>query len=297
MPSPELDAVIAELRRNAPSGPVTIDQARASYVEQVRRYELVSGTEVTTAEIAGTPVEWVTAPAANTGITALFVHGGAYVIGSFASHRQLASALSAACTARVAMVGYRQAPEHPFPAALQDVTAVYRELVGDKVRPERLLVLGDSSGGGLALAMLLHVRDLGVPLPAATVVMSPWTDLELTGRSMDDRAAQDPVLSRETLSGMAALYLDGHDPADPLVSPLRGDLRGLPPLLVQVGTAEVLLDDSVRLADVARAAGVDVTLERYEGLIHVWQQNAANAPEAQQALAHIDAFVRTRLHE
>jgi monoterpene epsilon-lactone hydrolase len=297
MPSPELDAVIAELRRNAPSGPVTIDQARASYVEQVRRYELVSGTEVTTAEIAGIPVEWVTAPAANTGITALFVHGGAYVIGSFASHRQLASALSAACTARVAMVGYRQAPEHPFPAALQDVTAVYRELVGDNVRPERLLVLGDSSGGGLALAMLLHVRDLGVPLPAATVVMSPWTDLELTGGSMDDRAAQDPVLSRETLSGMAALYLDGHDPADPLVSPLRGDLRGLPPLLVQVGTAEVLLDDSVRLADVARAAGVDVTLERYEGLIHVWQQNAANAPEAQQALAHIGAFVRTRIRE
>src|SRR5690606_5447385 len=175
--------------------------------------------------------------------------------------RNLGGRISKAANCRVLSLDYRLAPEHPFPAAVDDAVTGYRWLLDQGIRPDRIAIAGDSAGGGLAAATLVALKDRGEPMPAAGVCLSPWVDMEGTGESMTSRAALDPMVQKDGLKDMASLYLDGADPRSPLAAPLYADLSGLPPLLIQVGTAETLYDDATRLAEKAEAAGVDVTLE------------------------------------
>lgn len=253
------------------------------------------GTTVTSVDAGGVPAEWVVAPEAEGGRVVLYVHGGGYCMGSLGSHRMLVSRLSTEARARVLNVDYRLAPEHPFPAAVDDALAAYRWLLGQGVDADRIAISGDSAGGGLTLATLLALKDAGDPLPAAAVPISPWTDLEGTGESMRTRAAVDLMVQTDRLKEIADLYANGADLRQPRLSPLYGDYAGLPPMLIHVGDAEVLLDDAVRVADRAKAAGVDVTLEVWDEMPHVWHSFTGLLPEADQAIERIGEWLRTQI--
>jgi len=238
------------------------------------------------------PAVWITTSGIVPERVICYLHGGGYVLGSINTHRELASRLSRAASARVLILDYRLAPENPFPAAVDDSTAAYRWLLSSGVDPARLVIAGESAGGGLTIATLVALRDAGEPLPAAGICLSPWVDLECLGESIVTRAEIDPVVNKENIVMLAKAYLGDADPRTPLASPLYADLTGLPPLLIQVGTAECLFDDAMRLADRARAAGVDVTLEPWEDMIHMWHMFAAILPEGQQAIDRIGEFIR-----
>jgi len=249
---------------------------------------------VTETEVGGVPGRWVQPPEADAA-TILHFHAGGYVMGSSYGHRALGAWYAEAAGARVLLPDYRLAPEHPYPAALDDALAAYRALVDDGVDPARLVVSGDSAGGGLALALVLALRDAGDPLPAGVVTMSPFADLSLSGDSMEARAALDPLVAEETLGQCAAAYLQhGEDPADPRVSPVFADYAGFPPMLMQVGTSEVLQDDTLRIAEKARSIGVDVTLQVGYQMVHIYQMFADrdDVPEARRDLEAAGAFVR-----
>ena len=221
----------------------------------------------------------------------LYLHGGSYICGSPASHRSLAGNIAIASRARALVIDYRLAPEHPHPAAVEDALAAYRWLLDNQAAPRHIAVAGDSAGGGLLLALLVSLRDQGLPLPAAGVCLSPWTDLAFTGESWDSKAAVDLVIHRYKEVEFARMYLGGLDPKTPLVSPLYADLKGLPPLLVQVGTEEVLLSDAVRFVECARQAGVDAVIEEWEKMQHVWQFAASFIPEGRHAIERIGGFI------
>ncbi len=294
MASPELEMVVTMMRAASPETALSIPEMRAGLEAMVASvpHDPEVRHEPTTA--GGVPAEWQIAPNADAGRTILYLHGGGYCVGSMNTHRDLASRLSRAAAARVLLIDYRLAPEHPHPAAVDDATAAYRWLLAHGATPARTVSAGDSAGGGLTVATLLALRDARVPLPAAGVCLSPWVDLEAIGESMTTKAAVDPMVQRDGLLGMAAAYLAGQNPRTPLASPLYADLSGLPPLLIQVGTAETLLDDATRLAERARKAGVTVTLEPWEDMIHVWQAFAMVLPEGQQAVERIGEFVRAQ---
>jgi acetyl esterase/lipase len=233
--------------------------------------------------------EWLgTAPPG--GSVLLYLHGGGYVSGSPATHRSLMVHLGQAANARVFAPDYRLAPEYPYPTALEDAWVAYWWLLAQGIAPGRIVVAGDSAGGGLTVALMLALRAAGLPLPAGGICLSPWFDLALTGESMTTNDHSD-YLNDAILRASAAMYLGDHDVCDPLVSPLYADLRGLPPLLIQVGTAEMLLDDGRRFTARARAAGVDVTLEQYAGMVHVWHFTYLVEPRARQAVAAFGQFV------
>ena len=295
MPSPQLNEVLhrLEMRRQAGGGVrPDVDERRAGMDEFIGSLGAASGASVDPVSAGGVPAEWVSAPGAEADRAVLYLHGGGYVVGSPASHRELAGRLSAAAGARVLVIDYRLAPEHPFPAAVDDATAAYRWLFEQGVDPSRTAVCGDSAGGGLAVAALVALRDAGDPMPAAGVCLSPWVDLEGLGESMTARAKLDLMVGREGLLESAAMYLAGADARTPLAAPLYADLQGLPPLLIQVGTSETLYDDSIRLEGRARAAGVDVTLQTWEEMVHVWHLFAPLLPEGQQAIEAIGEFLK-----
>jgi epsilon-lactone hydrolase len=196
---------------------------------------------------------------------------------------------------RTLAVGYRLAPEHPFPAALEDALAAYGFLLRQGIAPGKIAIGGDSAGGGLTLAALTRLRDAGKPLPACAWLVSPWVDLQMTGASLADKADVDPLISKPYLEELAAAFLAGADPAGPLVSPLHGDLAGLPPMLVQVGSAETLLDDALRIARRAGAADVPVSVEIWPHMIHAWHLWAAQLADGRRAIAAAGAFIRVRL--
>ncbi len=246
-------------------------------------------------DAAGVPSEWVTAPGARSDRTIFYLHGGAYTICSPRTHRRLTASLSRETAARVLAVDYRLAPEHPFPAAVEDAVAAYHWVLDGGATPEHLAIAGDSAGGGLTMATLVALRDAGLPLPVAAVTISPWADLEMTGRSMDERADVDPMLDRERLKDSADAYLAGKDARTPLASPIYADLSGLPPLFIHVGGRETLLDDSNRLAERARAAGVDVTLEVEDEMIHVWHLFVGITPESEDGVKRVAKFLREKL--
>ena len=257
--------------------------------------------EVRRIDVAGVPCEWLLAKGADPDRRLLYIHGGGWTSGGLESHRPLSARISAATGCAVLAVDYRLAPEHPFPAGLDDCIATYgwlRENGPRGAAPARsLFVAGDSAGGNLTLALLLALKQRGLPLPNAAVPISPATDFLATGDSWRTRAARDPILTMgpEGIRLLSAAYLQGAaKPEDPLASPLYGDFRGLPPLLFHVGDAEVLLDDSTRAAEKASKDGVDVTLEVYPDMPHVWHAFAPFLPEATRAIERIGAFVRAR---
>jgi acetyl esterase/lipase len=240
----------------------------------------------------GVAAEWAAAPGGDPARVLLYIHGGAYNYGSILSHRSLASAAGRAAGCRVLTLDYRRAPEHPFPAAVEDVIGAYRFLLDEGLDPKRIAVGGDSAGGGLAMALLIAARDRGLPLPACAWCISPWVDLACTGATMLTKAAADPLIQRPYLLEVAAAYLAGSDARAPLASPLYADLRGLPPLLIQVGSAETLLDDSVMLAGVAGAADVRVSLEIWPEMIHAWPLFHSHLAAGRCAIERAGAFIR-----
>jgi epsilon-lactone hydrolase len=225
----------------------------------------------------------------------LYLHGGGYVMGSLATHRKLAGDVSRAAGARVLLLDYRLAPEAPYPAAVDDAVAAYRWLLAAGIEPQAIAVAGDSAGGGLTVATLLALRDRGFPMPGAGVAISPWADLTMESASIEGLAERDPVVRGGDLKRYRDWYLDGTDPRHPGASPAHADLTGLPPLLVHVGEAEVLLDDAVLLAESGRRDGVDVTLEAWPDMVHVWHVFAGRVPESTAAVDRIGEFLRARL--
>jgi len=239
----------------------------------------------------GLSAEWIAGPGAQSDRVILYLHGGGYVTGSIKTHRAMVARIARASKGRALLIDYRLAPENPFPAAVDDATAAYRWLLAEGCAPSKIVIAGDSAGGGLALAALAALRDAHDPMPAAAVAISPWTDLEGTGDSVKTKAAKDPMVQGSDLVPMAKMYFGTHDPKNPLLSPLHADYRGFPPLLIQVGEAEILLDDSTRVAERAKAAGVKVELEIWDDMVHVWHVFAKLLPEGQQAIDKIGTFV------
>jgi epsilon-lactone hydrolase len=270
---------------------VTVAAARQSVLAATRWIPSPrAGTEVLSVDAGGVPGEFITTPASQPDRHVLFLHGGGYVAGSPALYRHFTWRIATAARARVLAVDYRLAPEHPFPAALDDAVAVYRWLVAGMADPRRTAVMGDSAGGGLALALLLRLRDDGLELPGAAIALSPWTDLALTGASLSLNMKSDPMLNTAQARLFAGSYLAGADPRNPYASPLYGNPAGLPPTLIHVGSDEILRDDSVRMAETLRAAGCRVTIEVWPRMPHVWHFLAPVLPEARQAIAHIGTF-------
>jgi len=255
-------------------------------------YPLEPDVTLTPVAANGVPAEWSTTPSANTRRAILYMHGGAFVAGSVASHRLLVSALGRAAGARTLAIDYRRAPEHPFPAALDDTLAAYRFLLAEGLAPHDIAIAGDSAGGGLTMGALIALRDAGEPLPGAAVVIAPWVDLACRGESFTTKAAIDPIIQKPYLLAVAADYIAGADPIPRLASPLGGDFRGLPPVLIQVGSAETLLSDSVALAGQLGEADVAVTLEVWPEMVHVWHLFRGHLSAGGRALDRAGAFLR-----
>jgi acetyl esterase/lipase len=252
---------------------------------------LPGGTSIEPVAIGGMEAEWIVPSLAEPGLAMLHLHGGGYVSGSAELHRMLTAWLARSAGARVLAPNYRLAPEHPFPAALDDALAAYRFILSSGYSSRRLAVSGDSAGGGLVLAMVMRLRDAGEPLPAAIVLMSPWTDLELKNPSCRDKAEVEALLKVDILREWAAWYAGGENLASALLSPVNGDFSGFPPMLIQVGSEEILLDDSRILARKAAAAGAAVKLSVWDGLWHCWQALGGLVPENDDSFAEVEAFL------
>jgi acetyl esterase/lipase len=293
MSQQQLRTIVEMLRSQPVVDPnASVEAARAGFEQVASMFPVDADIKREVVSAGGVKAEWVSAPDADAGRAVLYLHGGGYVIGSINTHRALAARLSRASRARVLVIDYRLAPEHPHPAAVDDSVAAYRWMLGQGLKPARIAVAGDSAGGGLTVATLVAIRDAKLPLPAAGACLSPWVDMEGVGESMTTRSDVDPIVQKAGLLQMAAAYLGGKDPRTPLAAPLYADLSGLPPLLIQVGTAETLLDDASRLAERARKAGVSVSYEPWDGMIHVWHLFAPMLDEGQQAIDRIGEFVR-----
>lgn len=243
----------------------------------------------------GVPCEIGEAPGSRTDATVLYLHGGGYMIGSCQSHRGLVARLGQAAGVRTLAVDYRLAPEHPYPAAVDDAVAAYQWLLDGGTQPGRIFFAGDSAGGGLAVATMLRCKSRNLPLPGAAVLFSPFTDMGTTGQSLVDNLERDVLVTEGMAPGMAQGYLSGADPRSPEASPIYGDLTGLPPILIQVSSYEVLLDDSLRLLRAAILADVKVHLRVYQELPHVWQLYAGVLDEGEEALAEAGTFLATHL--
>jgi acetyl esterase/lipase len=270
----------------------SILEQRARLENLTRWARLPKDVAVKSVQVNEIPSEWIVPSNARDDQVILYLHGGGYVVGSVNTHRDLISRVSRAAKMQTLAINYRLAPEHPFPAALEDATQAYRWLLTSGFDPAKIIFAGDSAGGGLTLVTLITLRDSGEPLPAGAVCLSPWTDLAGTGESMKTKAEKDVILQKIKTQQMARAYTGIHDLKHPLISPLYADLRGLPPLLIQVGMDEILLDDSTRLAEKARAAGVDVTLEIWDDMDHVFQAQAIILPEARRAITEISRFMQ-----
>ncbi|MET0862122.1 MAG: alpha/beta hydrolase [Microbacterium sp.] len=276
--------------------PVGWAQRRARIDEVGSAWPIATDIRLTSVDVDGLTGEWSLAPDADDGSALLFFHGGGYASGSILSHRSMVTEAGRAAGIRTLAVEYRRSPEHPFPTAVDDAVRAWEWLRASGLDADRIVLGGDSAGGGLVLAVWQRLRDAGEPGPAALWLVSPWTDLTLSGESLDLKDAVDPLLHRAYLAELAAAYVpDASGRADPLVSPLFADLAGLPPTLIQVGTDETLLDDAVRLARAAGLAGAAVTLQTYPLMIHAFPLWNAVLSEGRRALSEFGAFARSRL--
>jgi epsilon-lactone hydrolase len=296
----DMIAMMREQRTQANGRPApSVPELRAGMEEMLGALPAVPGVRVEAVDADGVPAEWTRAESESgpgSRGTLLYFHGGGYFQGSITTHRRLVASLCLAAGVRGLSVGYRLAPEHPFPAAVDDAVVAYRWLTGPGGEdPARVVVAGDSAGGGLTAALLVALRDAGDPLPAGAYLMSPWTDLAATGESLKTRAEADVMIDARDTKRITSYYVPDGEVRNPLVSPLYADVSGLPPLLVHVGDAEVLLDDAVRFADRARVAGVSVELEIWPEAFHVFQMLAGLMPEADEAIAQAGEWMVKRL--
>ncbi|MDR3532922.1 MAG: alpha/beta hydrolase [Rhodopila sp.] len=288
------DPEIAKLRAVIAARPRASDiaQMRADADARGKAFGLPADVTVQPVDANGVRAEWTSTPDADPSNAILYLHGGGYVIGSLDSHRHLMAEVGRASGTRTLAIDYRLAPEHPFPAPIEDAVAAYRYLLDTGIKPNRIALAGDSAGGGLVVGALLAIREAGLPLPACGWCISPWVDMEALGESFTDRAAADPTVQQATIQMMAQWYLGGADPRHPHAAPIYGDLSGLPPLLIQVGAAETLLDDSVALARKAGAADVIVDLQIWPEMIHIWHLYFPVLSAGRRAIASGGSFVR-----
>ena len=290
------DPEIVALRAKLTSRPRSDDyrQRRRDIDERGLVYGLRPDVKVEPVTANGVRAEWSSTPSATDDAALLYLHGGGYVIGSLDSHRHLAAEAGRAAGCWALALDYRLAPEHPFPAAVEDAVAGYRYLLGRGLKPDRIALAGDSAGGGLVVAAMVAIRDAGLPQPGCGWCISPWVDMEASGETMTSRSAADPMVQKAGVLDMARLYLNGADPRSPLASPIYANLNGLAPLLIQVGAAETLLDDALALAKAAGAADVYVDLQIWPEMVHVWHLFHPELKAGMRAIASGGGFVWER---
>jgi acetyl esterase/lipase len=292
----QLDAIVAALRSGVgPDLTQPADVARRQFEDMLATLPAPEGIDFERSTLAGVPAIWSRSQGASEGRVLLYLHGGGYVIGDAWAYRSLWSGLASRAGVLGVGLDYRLAPEHPFPAAVEDAVAAYGAILDSGRPPGSIVLAGDSAGGGLAVATLLEARRRGLPMPAAALLISPWADLSHSGASIAEKADEDPSLTLAGLANCARQYLDGRPASEPLASPVNADLTGLPPLLIQVGSVEILLDDAVRLARKSGAQGVDVRLEIWPGMPHVWHAFAFMLDEGAEAADQAAAFLRSHL--
>lgn len=288
---------LQRLRKNTPFGTKTFDLQGLRAGMGTRREPTIPAVKLTRVKIGEIPAEWVMAPGADADVRLLYLHGGGFVSGSGGFYLPLAAHISAAGKCAVLLPDYRLAPEHPFPAGLDDCVAAHAWMVAHgpagAAPAKATFVAGDSAGGSLTLATLLALRDRKLPLPAGGIPLSPTTDLTLASESL--KTVEDPIISSRTMPIFRDHYLGKTDPADPLASPVFGDYRGLPPLLIQAGEHEMLRDDSIRVAKKAQADGIEVQLEVWPGMFHVFQSHEPLLPEARESIEHMAEFMHRLL--
>ena len=297
MSAAQLDIVVRDIQTvfGAWTAETTLEQMRQDWDNIFSQHPVENGSRCVTVDAGGVSAMQVSAPGARPDQAILYLHGGGYAFGSPRSHRDIGCLLSEAAQAEVFVLDYRLAPEHVFPAAVEDATAAYQWLLAQGFEPERIVIAGDSAGGGLTMATLLSVRDNGLPRPACAVALSPWVDMTLEAETLVTKATEDPIVQREMLLQLVDMYLGSSDRTQPLASPLHADLTGLPPLLIQVGERETLLDDSRNLARRAREAGADVQLEIEPNQVHVFQIFASRLDQGRAAIERIGEFIRTHV--
>ena len=293
MADPEILAIRQEIAKRP--RPAEISEMRANTDARGRAFGLPKDVTVTPVSANGVQAEWTATPDAATDAALLYVHGGGYVIGSLDSHRHMVAELGRASGIRALSLGYRLAPEHRFPAAVEDTVAAYRFLLSSGIRPNRIVIGGDSAGGGLVVGAMLAIKDAGLPACAAGWCISPWVDMEALGASFTDRADTDPNVQKQTILFMAEQYMGSADRRSPYAAPIYGDLKGLPPLLIQVGACETLLDDSIQLARKAGMADVPVDLQIWPAMIHIWHIFHPVLGAGRRAIAAGGAFVKSTL--
>lgn len=300
MPSAEMSAITEMMRqaRQAPPGarPASVEEMRAGMESLLAALPKVEGVSTEPVDVSGVPAEWTMPQDGDVTGTILYLHGGGYYEGSVTTHRRLVAALCLAAGTRGLSIDYRLAPENRFPAAVEDAVAAYRWLTGEGAEaPSRVVMAGDSAGGGLTFATLIALRDAGDAMPAGAFGISPWTDLAATGESLETRKDRDPFIDPSSIAETVRRYVDDSDLRNPLASPLYGDLTGLPPLLIHVGEAEVLYDDAARMATAARDAGIEVEFAHWPDAFHVWHMMAGLLPEADEAVSAAGAWIAKRL--
>ena len=287
-------------QKTTAGGPVSLAERRLAYERSVETYvghpiALPEGMRVEPVDVNGVPAEWLSPAFADTKGVLLYLHGGAYILGSPQSHRDLVARLGAAAGIPALLIHYRLAPEHVFPAALDDALTAYHWLLNQGYPAEHIALSGDSAGGGLTLALLQTVRDRYLPQLACAALFSPWTDLAGTVKSRRAQEAVDPIFSGDTINALAHFYAGAEDLGNPLLSPLYANFHDFPPLRIDVGRDEVLLDDSLLIAEHARVAHVPVELTVWDDLWHVFQAYASVLPEGQQSLEKMGSFLRCQM--
>jgi monoterpene epsilon-lactone hydrolase len=284
-------AALRELLASRPR-PTSVAERRERLDELGNAYRTAGDIQLEPIGADDVPAEWSSAPGADASRVLFYLHGGGFSAGSIVSHRAMVTEAGRAAQARTLAIDYRRTPEHPFPAALDDALRAYRWLLAQGVQPGRIAIGGDSAGGGLTLAVLVSLRDGGLPLPACGWCVSPWVDMEARGESYATKAAIDPMISKDYILELAGWYLAGTAPRTPLAAPLYANLEGLPPVLIQVGSAETLLDDSIEIAARAGVADVRVTLEVWPRMIHAWPLFHQQLTDGRRAIAAAGSFIR-----
>ncbi|PCJ36203.1 MAG: alpha/beta hydrolase [Cellvibrionales bacterium] len=286
----EIESVIEQLKANPLGG--TLEEMRAQFDGMAS--PVAADVDVKAIDAAGVPCELHTPPGADTSRIIMYVHGGGYVIGSLSSHRAVVAELARASGCQALAVDYRLAPEHVYPAAVDDSICAYLWLLSNGYNADKIVIAGDSAGGGLTIGTLLALREGKHPLPAAGVCISPWTDLEATGETYQSRKDIDPMVSYELIEPMGKMYIGTGDIKSHTASPIHADLTGLPPLLIQVGSAETLYSDSETLTKNGKAAGVEVTLEEWQDMIHVWHLFFPQLTDGRKAISRIGEYVKEK---